>query len=109
MRCAVTQSDVAQLVGHDAGHFAFGARGFNHAAIDVHWAAGQSEGVDVARIEDFEVVTKFRMLEFRRNRSHQTLPDFLDVSSDLGIAQQRKLLFGFSRRLPALTSHHQQV
>ena len=88
-------------MGHDAGQFAFGARGFNHSAIDVHRPARQGEGIDVAGIDDFKVIAKLGMLELGWNRSHQSLPDSFDIRVDVGITQQRKLLFSFSRCLPA--------
>src|SRR5205807_7430827 len=101
LRRAVTQGHVTKLVGHHAGHFTFGTRGFDHPAINVHWPTRQSESVDVARIEHLEVITKLRMLEFRWNCSYQALPDAFNVSRDFSVAQQWKLSFGFGRCLPA--------
>ena len=40
---AVPKRHVAQLMGHHAGHLAFIARRFNHAAVDIHRPAGQGE------------------------------------------------------------------
>src|SRR5205823_7249204 len=71
LRRAVTQGHVTKLMGHHDGHFTFGTRGFDHAAINVHWPTRQSESVDVTRIEHLEVITKLRMLEFRWNCSYQ--------------------------------------
>ena len=88
-------------MGHHAGHFTFGTRGFDHAAINVHWPTRQSESVDVTRIEHLEIITKLRMLEFRWNCSYQALPDTFNVSGDFSVAQQWKLSFGFGRCLPA--------
>ena len=64
---AVTQSDVAQLVGHYAGHLAFSARGFDHAAVYKHRPAWKGERVYVARVDDFESVTKLRVLKLWRD------------------------------------------
>src|SRR5262249_42092393 len=75
LRCSVTQRDVAKLVRHHPGHLAFITRGLNHSAVYVHRSARQRERVDVARIDDFEVVTKFRVLKLRRNSREQSLAD----------------------------------
>ena len=54
LRRAVPERDVRQLVRHHAGHLAFIVRRFDHAAIDVHRPARQSEGVDLALIDDLQ-------------------------------------------------------
>ncbi len=45
LRRAVPQHDVTQLVGQDAGHFALGARGLDHAAVDEHRPAGSANAL----------------------------------------------------------------
>jgi hypothetical protein len=54
LRRAVAQRHVTQFMRHDAGDFAFGCGGFDHAAIDEGRPARQGRGVDVADIDHFE-------------------------------------------------------
>jgi hypothetical protein len=83
----VTQGHVTEFVGHHAGHLAFIVRCFDHAAVDVHWPTGQREGVDVSRVDDFEVVIEFGMLKLSRDRIHEPPPYALNVASDGFIVQ----------------------
>ena len=53
-------------MGHHAGHLAFSARSFDHSAVHVHWTTGKREGVDVSRIDDFEVVIEIRDVEIEK-------------------------------------------
>lgn len=55
--------DVVQLMRHDSGHLAFIASSDNHSAIQIHRPTGKRERVYVARIDNLEVVVKFRMLK----------------------------------------------
>ena len=97
----MTQGNVAQLVGHHAGHLAFGARRLNHPTVHVHRSAGQSKSIYIACIDDLEVIMKFRMLELGRDGRDQPLAHAFDVRAHFRIAQQRKLLFRFGRCLAA--------
>ena len=78
LRGAVAQRDVAQLVRHHAGDFAFGVRRFDHAAVDEHRSAGQRERVDLSHVDRLERVAELGMPEIRWNRRHQPPADVLD-------------------------------
>ena len=76
----VTEGNVADLVCHDAGHFAFVFGGFDHSAIDIHRPARQRKRIDVAGVDDFEVILKRRLLKFRRNIIDQSPTDAFQIS-----------------------------
>ena len=97
----MSESDVAELVGHHTGHLTFTVRRLDHAAVHVHWTTGQSERVYVSRVYDFEVVLKFGMLKLRWNGSHQPAPYTLHITSHLLVVKQGKLAFGFLGSLPS--------
>ena len=93
---AVAQHDVAQLVRHHAGDFAFGLRRLDHAAVDVHRAARQRERVDLAHVDGLERVAELGMPQLGRNRLDQPPADVLDVRRHLVVAHDRQLLFGLA-------------
>ena len=79
LRRAVAQDDVAQLVRHHAGHFTFGSRSLQHAAVQEHRTTGKRERIDVAQVDDVERVAERRLAELRGNLLDQPLSDVLDV------------------------------
>ena len=95
------QRHVAHFVRHDARHFAFGLCRLDHAAVDVHRAAGQREGVDVADVDHLERVAEFRMLKFRRNRLSQPRANVRDIRLHLRVGQYRQLFFYLLGRFAA--------
>ena len=99
LRGAMTQRHMAHLMRHHAGHLTFGARCLNHPAVHVHRSAGQSKSINVAGIEDLEIIVKFWMLKLRRNRRDQPLAYTFDIGAHVRVTQQRKLLFGFGSSL----------
>ena len=70
----MSQRDVTDLVGHNTSHLTFSASCFDHSPVYIHWTTGKSEGVDVSRIDDFEIVIKFGMLKLRRDAGDQPPP-----------------------------------
>src|SRR5829696_2376608 len=90
----MSQCHVSDLVGHHARHLAFSARSFDHAAVHVHWTTWQREGVDVSRVDDFEVIIKFGVLKFRRDISNEPASYILHIAANLFVAQQGKLALG---------------
>ncbi len=98
---AVTQDDVTQFVRHDPRDFAFGVRGFDHAAIDEHRPAGQRERVDFTDVDDFEGVAELGMTKVGRNHVDQPASDALDVGGDLLVGHHRQRPPRFGRGLLA--------
>ena len=83
---AMTQGYVAQLVRHYAGHLAFGPGGLDHSAVHIHRAPRLRERINVARVDDFEVITKLGVLKLGRDRGHQTLSDSFAIVSNFRVA-----------------------
>src|SRR5678816_4370427 len=70
---SMTKCDVTNFVGHHSGHLTFVPCSLNHSAIHIHWTTRQSEGVYVTRINNFKVVSEFRMLELTGYSTDQTV------------------------------------
>src|SRR5436190_1658282 len=68
LRRPVTECDVTYFMSHHASHLAFRMRGFNHAPIDKHRAAGKRKGIDIACVDHAELIAEFCVIEFGRNR-----------------------------------------
>jgi len=85
----------------DARKLGFVLRRLDQPAIDVSEAAGQREGVDILHINDFVGIAELSVLELRRNRFGQPLPDARDVSLRRTVIQQGHLAFRLLRRLLA--------
>ena len=101
LRGTMTQGHVTQLVGHDAGRFAFGMRRFDHAAVEVHRPAGQRKRVDLAHIDDGEGVAELGMPQLGRDDRHQPLAHRHDRRRHRVVAQDRQLLFDLGGGLAA--------
>ena len=97
----MAQSDVADFVGEHASYFTLIFRSLQHSAIDVHRAARQREGIQIAHVDDVEGVSEFRMPELIRNVLHEALADPLDIVVDAVVTQHWKLLRNFARSLAA--------
>ncbi len=99
LRRPVTQRHVAQLVRHHADDFPFAVRLFDHAAIDVHRAAGERERVDLADVDAGKRVMELGMTELGRNVLDDPLPEPVEVAVDLVVVHDRQLLLDLPRRL----------
>ena len=80
---------MAELVGHDSGHLAFGVCRLDHPSVDVHRPARQRECVDFSDVDDGERVVKLRLAQLWRNRLHQPPANPLDVGGHLVVADDR--------------------
>ena len=75
----MTKCNVADLVGHYAGHFALITGLFDHAAVNVHWAARKGECIDVAGVHNLKTVNKCGLVKLLRDGSNQTSADIFDI------------------------------
>jgi len=97
----VAQRHVTQLVGHHARQFTFVPGGHDRAGVYVHRPARKRERINRTVRNDFEIITKLRVLKFTRNRSHQSLADTLQVLCQLLLPENLQLLFSLPRRFPS--------
>ena len=104
----VAQGHVGHLVGQHAGQLRLASRRLEQAAVHVHRAAGEREGVDRGVVHGLDRVRIARARSFRR----QLADDLVEVAVHVRILQHRELPLGLHRGLTAdldVLLHAEQV
>ncbi len=104
----VAQGHVGHLVGQHAGQLRLASRRLEEAAVHVHRAAGEREGVDLGGVHGLDRVGIARARSLRG----QLGDDLVEVAVHVRIAQQRELSLGLHRGLTSdldVLLHAEQV
>ena len=104
----VAQRHVRHLVGQHAGQLRLASRRLEQAAVHVHRAAGEREGVDRGVVHGLDRVGIARARSLRR----QLADDLVEVAVHVPVLQQRELPLGLHRGLTSdldVLLHAEQV